>query len=207
LPVWHEVLIVGLTGGIASGKSTVSALFASQGVIVIDADEMGRELVKPGKPALPAIIARFGEDYLLSDGHLDRKRLQAHIFSHPEARRQLEQILHPMIRRNMQEQANRHRDQPYILFVIPLLVETGQHSMVDRVLLVDCHRHTQLQRLMQRDGLDNTRAAAIIASQASRHERLQWADDMICNDTEQDRQQLTARVLALHKRYLQLGSA
>jgi dephospho-CoA kinase len=198
-------LIIGLTGGVAAGKSSVSALFAGLGVPVIDADVLARQLVEPGTPGLAAVIDLFGAEFLTNEGQLDRIALRQHVFASPQRRRQLETLLHPRILAAMREQARQAPPAPYLLFVIPLLQETGQHDQVDRVLLVDCPLSEQRRRLIQRDGLDPALADALIASQASRKQRLQIADDILSNANAEDRQHLPHRIQQLHTRYAQLA--
>jgi dephospho-CoA kinase len=199
------LLIIGLTGGIASGKSTVSALFAGLGVPVIDADVSSRELVAPGQPALREIVARFGPEILLQDGSLNRTRLGQLIFADSGRRRQLEDLLHPLIRQDMLAKARRLQHHPYLLFVIPLLVETQQRDLLDRVLLVDCPGEVQLRRLMDRSGIGEEDARRMLLAQARREDRLPIADDLILNATDQDGSELPTRVEQLHQKYLRLA--
>lgn len=199
------MLIIGLTGGIASGKSTVSALFAGLGVPVIDADVCAREVVAPGSPALSQIVAQFGQEIQRPDGSLDRTQLGRLVFADRERRRQLENLLHPLIRQDMLAKARLLQHHPYLLFVIPLLAETGQRDLVHRVLVVDCPEETQLRRLMARDGIMADEAGRMLAAQARREQRLGIADDLILNATEQDRNGLAQRVAQLHRRYLRLA--
>lgn len=191
---------VGLTGGIASGKTTVSRLFQALGVPVIDSDEIARDVVAPGTPALAAIRARFGADVLQADGTLDRRALRQIVFGDPPARRDLEAITHPAIRAEM-ERRSRAAGGDYQLLAIPLLVEGGGgRDRVDRVLVVDCDEQTQLRRVMLRDGVDEAGARAVLAAQASRAQRLAAADDVIANDGDIAR--LRDQVEVLHRRYL-----
>jgi dephospho-CoA kinase len=179
-------LRIGLTGGIASGKSTVARLFAERGVPVIDLDQLAREVVAPGEPGLAAIVTAFGTDVLDRAGGLDRAALRAIVFGDPAARKRLEALLHPPIL----EAAVRHADAaggPYQVLVVPLLVESGLTSWVDRVLVVDCLPETQLKRLLARDRGDETLARAILATQATREERLAAADDVLSNEGPADR--------------------
>ena len=174
------MFIVGLTGGIASGKSTVAERFARHGVPVIDADALARQVVEPGQPALERLIETFGADILDSNGRLDRERLRRRVFTDPDQRRALDRIMHPAIGLAMQ-QALRAAQGPYVILMVPLLVETGQHRMVNRVLVVDVPEAVQIERLMARDGSDADQAAAILAAQASRAERLAAAHDIVNN--------------------------
>ena len=174
-------LHIGLTGGIASGKSTVARLFAERGVPVIDLDQVAREVVEPGQPALEEITQLFGPEVLDADGRLDRAALRARVFRDPAARRQLEALLHPLILDASVRQVAAAGG-PYQVIVAPLLVEFGLAGWVDRVLVVDCPAELQLERLMARDGSDEELARSILAAQASREERLAAADDVITND-------------------------
>lgn len=193
---------IALTGGIASGKSAVAALFEARGVPVIDSDAIAREIVAPGSPALEAIRRRFGERILQADGALDRRALREQVFADPAARRDLEAITHPAIRERMQAWSQTVAG-PYQIHMIPLLAEGGGRRDFDRVLVVDCPEDLQIQRVMQRDGVDANSARNILAAQASRAERLAIADDVIVNDG--DRGKLSHDVDALHQRYLQLS--
>lgn len=175
------MLKVGLTGGIASGKSVVSDLFERLGAPVIDTDRLARELVEPGRPALAEIAHRFGSDCLTAAGELDRRRLRARVFSDPRARRDLEAILHPRIRASVVTLLA-SLDAPYCIVVIPLLAENPDfRRLVDRVLVVDVAESTQLERVAARDGIDPNAAAAVLAAQAKRADRLAIADDIIEN--------------------------
>lgn len=196
-----KMLRIGLTGGIASGKSAVAALFAGHGVPVIDTDEIARDIVKPGMPALQRLVQVFGNDMLDTVKALDRRRLRAVVFSDPTLREQLEQMLHPPILEEM-ERRSATAGGPYQILVVPLLVETNARY-VDRVLVVDCPPELQLRRLMQRDSQTEAQAQAILAAQASREERLQRADDIITNDA--DLEALAVKVAKLHRNYLALA--
>ncbi len=173
-------LRIGLTGGIASGKSTVAQRFSELGVPVIDADEAARAAVAPGESGLAEIVRRFGAGVLAENGELDRRALRDLIFSDSGARRDLEAILHPLIRARM-ERAAASAAGPYIVMAIPLLIEGGSRDRVDRILAVDVDEAVQLQRVMARDGGSLEQARAILASQASRSARLAAADDVILN--------------------------
>jgi dephospho-CoA kinase len=197
-------LRIGLTGGIASGKSAVADAFARRGAAIVDTDVIAREVVEPGRPALAAVVAAFGAEVLGPDGRLDRRALRRTVFADPEQRRRLEAILHPAIRAEMQRQAAAAAG-PYVVIAIPLLVENGLQSQVDRVLVVDCPPEVQLARLLARDGETAEGARAILAAQATRDQRLAVADDVIVNDGSLA--DLEARVAALHRRYLELASA
>jgi len=191
---------VGLTGGIASGKTTVSRLFAALGVPVIDSDELAREVVAPGTAGLAALVARFGTGVLQADGGLDRRALRDQVFADPAARRDLEAITHPAIRAEM-DRRSASAGGPYQVLAIPLLVEGGAaRGRVDRVLVVDCPEALQVRRVMARDHSTEAQARAVLAAQASRAARLAVADDVIVNDG--DLAALRDRVEALHAGYL-----
>ena len=194
---------VGLTGGIGSGKSTVADLFADLGVPVIDTDVIARELTAPGNAALEAIHSDFGDAVLLPDGSLDRAVLRRMVFADADARHRLESILHPRIRQTV-EQERAGLNAPYILLVIPLLVETGGYrDLLDRVLVVDCPEELQITRVIARNGLTRDEVLAILATQASRSERLAIADDVIVNTLA--REALRTEVVTLNQRYLMLS--
>jgi dephospho-CoA kinase len=193
---------VALTGGIASGKSTVADLFADLGVPVIDTDLIARQVVAPGQPALEEFVARFGPGVLDAEGGLDRRRMRERIFSDPEARRGLEAILHPAIRAEMERQSAAAGG-AYQLLVIPLLAEGGRRDHVDRVLLVDVPEELQLERLAGRDRVTAEQARASLEAQATRAQRLEIADDVISNTGPVD--ELRSRVAALHSKYLALA--
>ena len=190
---------VALTGGIASGKSSAATEFARLGVPVIDTDEIARSVVEPGRPALDAIVKRFGKNVLDETGQLDRKQLRQRIFADSAEKQALETILHPAIRA---EQLRRSATAGghYQLHVIPLLAETGTQDRYDRVLLVDCSPETQLQRLITRDGISHELATQMIAAQATREQRRVIADDVINNDG--DPAHLAYEVARLHRHYL-----
>ena len=194
---------VALTGGIASGKSTVADLFAARGVPVIDTDVIAREVVEPGQPALADVVAAFGPGVLGADGRLDRRRLRKIIFADAGARRRLEAILHPAIRAEMERQS-RAAGGAYQLLVIPLLTEGGRRDHVDRVLLVDVPEELQVQRLMMRDGVSHEQAQASLNAQATRAQRLALADDVIRNTGRVDG--LREQVAELHGKYLRLAA-
>jgi dephospho-CoA kinase len=190
---------VALTGGIASGKTSVANLFAARGVPVIDTDVIARQVVEPGEPALAAVVEAFGDQILGEDGRLDRARMREHVFADAAARRRLESILHPAIRAEMERQS-RAAGGPYQLLVIPLLVESGRRDHVDRVLVVDVPEVTQVERLMRRDASTREQAEAALRAQATRDARLAFADDVIENTG--DLAALEAQVAALHRDYL-----
>ena len=193
--------IVGLTGGVASGKSEVTRRFQALGVAVVDADLAAREVVEPGQPALARIAEHFGAGMLLADGSLDRRQLRERVFADAQARRDLEAITHPAIRARVKAQAQAAPG-PYAVVAVPLLAEAGRaaYPWMARVLVVDAPESLQHDRLMRRDGVDEALAARMIAAQASRTVRLAIADDVILNDG--DPAHLDTAVAALHARYL-----
>lgn len=194
---------VGLTGGIASGKSTVARLFADSGIPVIDTDVIARDLVQPGMPALEEIRARFGNTVLSTAGNLDRSAMRKIIFESDEARRELEAILHPRIGAETLRQADLANG-PYQLIVVPLLVNSPLRQYLDRVLVVDCSEVEQLKRLMLRDEETAAQARRILAAQSSREERLAIADDVVRNDASL--QQLADDVKVLDLKYRRLAA-
>lgn len=197
-----RILRVGLTGGIASGKSTAAKFFGALGVPILDSDQLAREVVEPGQPSLERLVERFGTSILTADGHLDRPALRDIVFSDPRARADLEALTHPAIGAAM-EARSAAAGGPYQVLVIPLLVEKNLKSHVDRVLVIDCEEALQLKRLRDRDGSPPAQAQAILAAQASRAARLKVADDVIRND--QDLSAVQRQVVALHERYLLLA--
>jgi len=196
-------LRIGLTGGIASGKSTVSELFGALGVPIIDADQVARELVAPGEPLLATVFERFGTQLRRADGSLDRAALREQVFEDAAKRRQLEALLHPAIRARSQQLATLSGG-PYQIHVVPLLVETQTASDYDRVLVVDCPEELQLSRLQARYGCEAQQARAMLAAQSSRATRVAAADDIILNDAEPEA--LGPKVIGLHQRYLALAA-
>lgn len=194
---------VGLTGGIASGKTTVASLFAALGVPIIDADVVSREVMAPGTPLLHRLAERFGEKYLRPDGTLDRHALRDVVFADPGARADLEALTHPAIFEAMETHAAAARG-PYLILAIPLLVEKGRDGRVDRVLVVDCDEAVQVRRLQARDGATIEQARAMLAAQAPRAARLEAADDVITNDG--DLRALRDQVERCHLRYLELAA-
>lgn len=195
--------IVALTGGIGSGKSTVSDAFARLGVPVVDADVIARQVVEPGTEALERIRAHFGPLAFLTDGSLNRKRLREVIFAQPEEKSWLNALLHPLIQKETRRQLAAVTA-PYALWVVPLLIENGLCDRANRVLVVDVSEDVQLQRLLARDGGGRQQAEQILASQASRTQRLACADDVILNDDSPEA--LGPQVERLHRRYLTLAN-
>ncbi|MGR0305502.1 dephospho-CoA kinase [Acinetobacter beijerinckii] len=192
--------ILGITGGIGSGKSAATQWFESQGITVIDADIVAREVVEPKQPALEKIQQTFGDWVLLEDGGLNRRALREHIFQFPEARQALEKITHPAIRQSIIQQL-KQAESPYVILVSPLLFETNQHELTHHTLLIDAEEQTQLQRASQRDGQTEQQIRSIIAAQMPRAQKLQLANDVVLNDglLEHLHQQLKP----LHLKYLQ----
>lgn len=195
---------IGLTGGIASGKSTVANMFAALGVPVIDTDVIAREIVAPGQPALEEIVAAFGADLLGPDGSLDRRALRARVFADPADRHRLEGILHPRIRNRTLELAAAAGG-PYQVIVVPLLVESGFDRQVDEVVVVDCPEAEQVHRLTTRDGETAQQASRMLAAQVGRAARIAAADTVI--DNSGDLRATRAQVQALHQRYLRQACA
>ena len=195
-------LIVGLTGGIGSGKSAASQWFETQGINVVDADIVAREIVEKGQPALAQIQSAFGDWVILESGELNRKALREHIFQHPSARQQLEDITHPAIRQSIivqLEQAN----SPYVILVSPLLFETNQHLLTQRTLLIDASIELQIQRASQRDGQSVEQIENIIQAQMPRDRKLDLADDIAVNDGHLEH--LYTQLQKLHLHYLELS--
>ncbi|MEX2148919.1 MAG: dephospho-CoA kinase [Steroidobacteraceae bacterium] len=196
------MLRIGLTGGVASGKTTVANLFADASAVVLDTDAIAREVVEPGEPAFIALVEALSDDILGTDGRLDRALLRQRLFGDEALRRRVESILHPAILAELGQQSAQAGG-PYQLLVIPLLVESDLTGMVDRVLVVDCPVERQIERLMQRDGETRQGAGAMLAAQVSRKTRLAVADDVIVNDgTIAD---LAARVADLDRKYRDLA--
>lgn len=196
------MFVVGITGGIGSGKTAATDRFAALGIAIVDADIASRIVVEPGSPALQKIAEHFGAQILLSDGSLDRAALRKTIFAEPAEKVWLEQLLHPLIGAEIQRQL-RNAQSPYVIFVSPLMTESSQHELCDRILVIDAPEEMQLQRTIQRDNNDAAQVQRIIASQTSRQNRLRYADDIIENTGSLE--SLTQHVKTLHERYLQLA--
>lgn len=196
-------LRVGLTGGIASGKSAVARYFARHGIPVIDTDAIAREIVAPGSDVLAELIGEIGHSFLTPSGELDRPGLRKAAFSDSALRNRIESVLHPHILTEL-ETRSVAAGGDYQLLVIPLLSETGMDTAVDRVLVVDCPLEYQLRRLKDRDSMDESQARRIIAAQATRRERLRIADDVLVNDGSLGK--LGSAVARLHARYLELAA-
>lgn len=194
---------LGLTGGIGSGKTTVANMFADLGASLIDTDLIAHQLTAPGGVAMPLIKKEFGAEFILDSGAMDRSKMREHIFAHPEQKKRLEQILHPLIRAETEDAAKK-ADGDYPIFVVPLLVESGSWvQRVSRVLVIDCSEATQLLRVMSRNGMTQQQVLAIMQAQASREQRLQAADDVIVN--EGDLSPIREQVRLLHEKYLKLA--
>lgn len=194
--------VVGLTGGIGSGKSTVADLFVEAGAGLVDTDAIARELTLADGLAMPALTAEFGSTILASDGALDRAAMRQLAFADPSARSRLEGILHPLIRRISAERCQA-ATQPYVILAVPLLVEAGNcRERCDRIVVVDCPESLQIERVMARSGLSADEVKAIMAAQATRQERLAAADDVVVNDA--DRTKIIEQVKACHSNYLAL---
>ena len=191
---------VGLTGGIASGKTTVSQLFEDLGVPVIDTDVISRKLLEPGEAAFNEVLSHFGDDILQPNGSIDRSRLRKLVFSDVNQKVWLERMLHPLIYKRSQDAMAEHSDAHYLLLVVPLLFESAFQPLVDRILVVDCPRQQQIQRLIKRDGIDEKLARKMLAQQLDNAERVARADDII--DNRDESAELAPQVLALHQSYL-----
>jgi dephospho-CoA kinase len=197
-----HTLVVGLTGGIGSGKTTVAEGFSALGVPVIDADQLARELVEPGQPALDEIIEIFGKESVAPDGQLERSYIRQQIYTNVGLKLRLEAILHPKIRQRIRTLLS-NIEEPYCIVVIPLLLETQQNDLVNRILVVDAPEKEQRQRVAARDSLSDNTIMAIMQSQADRSTRLAAADDVIVND--RNVASLTDRIQELHQHYMEIA--
>ena len=191
---------IGLTGGVASGKTTVSDCFKKLGVQVIDADVISHEVTEPSGSAFQKILSEFGSEILDEKGLINRKKMRAIIFNDPSQKKILEKIIHPKVRDEIFQRINKSVDH-YLIVSVPLLVETGMHQIMDRNLLVDCSEDTQIERLMHRDKITLNEARAILKNQASRSDRKKIADDLIVNENNVTLIELENEVLELHKYY------
>jgi dephospho-CoA kinase len=198
------MLAIGLTGGIGSGKSEVARMFNQLGVPVIDADVIAHQLVQPGTEALSEIIAAFGETILTSEGTLDRAKLAGIVFNKPEMKQQLEAIIHPRVRKQIKAYKDAHKNEPYILVVIPLLLESGQQDLVDRILVVNAAEPVRIQRVQTRDGRSKEQIRSIIRNQADDAQRYAAADDNIENSGSLG--DLIISVNKLHQKYISLAA-
>ncbi|MBK8894564.1 MAG: dephospho-CoA kinase [Propionivibrio sp.] len=195
--------VVGLTGGIGSGKSTVAECFSSLGVAVVDTDVIAHALTVAQGAAMPDIQAAFGESVLLADGGLDRAAMRRLVFSDPSAKSRLEAIIHPLIRHESELRCRLVTGVPYVMLVVPLLIESAAYRQrVNRILVVDCDEDLQISRVMARSGLSDKEVRSIIATQARAEQRLAAADDVVFNTA--DREYIREQVIALHRRYLDL---
>lgn len=197
------MLKIGLTGGIGSGKTTVCQLFASYGVPIIDADDIAHELVKPGMPALQAIEAAFGAEYIQADGWLNRSKVRDVIFTDDSAKQRLEAILHPLVYSTIQAKLSQLQA-PYCIICVPLLFETNMAHIADRILVVDCPVTQQVERVKKRANMAVEKIQAIIDSQISREMRIAKADDLINNAAQET--DLVSQVSALHDLFISLST-
>ena len=199
--------VVGVTGGIGSGKSTVAAMFVARGIVEVDTDRIAHRLTAPGGAAMPAITSAFGPEFLTPEGALDRAAMRVRAFADPDARRQLEAILHPLIR-GVADAECAAAASPYVLLVVPLMAETwtngGYRQRCRRILVVDCSEDLQVRRVMERSGMDEAAARRVLAAQARRAARLAIADDVISSDGS--REALGSDVDRLHRNYLALAA-
>ena len=196
-------LKIGLTGGVASGKTTVSDFFKGLGISVIDADVISHEVTQPDGSAFEEIISSFGSNILDKNGLIDRKKMRAIIFDDVSKKEMLERIIHPKVREEMFNLASQSNDH-YLIVSVPLLVETGMNEMMDRTLVVDCSEETQIERLMHRDRITLGEAKSILRNQTNRSTRLKTADDLIVNEKNVTLNELEKEVLELNKRYSKL---
>jgi len=197
------MLVIGLTGGVASGKTTISNLFSRLGVPVVDTDIVSRELLEKGQPGYIKVIQKLGRDILLEDGNIDRRKLRQAVFSEPALKTWLEKMLHPLIYQSAQQQLEKQTDSKYSILVVPLLFETNFDSLVDRTLVVDCSRDTQFKRLVERDNIDDALAIKMLDQQWSNDQRLSKANDIIHNDRDEN---LVLQVKNLHEHYLTIST-
>ena len=195
---------VGLTGGIASGKTTISNLFAELGVPVVDSDVISRKLLEPGELAFDQVCAHFGDRIIKPDGEIDRSRLRAIVFNHRDEKSWLETMLHPLIFQRSHDAIVAHSAAKYVLVVIPLLFETNFQSLVDRILVVDCPAEQQIERLIKRDQIDEALARKMLSQQLTNDERIARAHDII--DNRSINADLESQVQSLHQLYLQMST-
>ncbi len=196
-------LKIGLTGGVASGKTTVSDFFKGLGISVIDADVISHEVTQPDGSAFEEIISSFGSNILDENGLIDRKKMRAIIFDDASKKEMLERIIHPKVREEMFDSVSQSNDH-YLIVSVPLLVETGMNQMMDRTLVVDCSEETQIERLIHRDKITLDEAKSILRNQTSRSNRLKAADDLIVNEKNVTLNELEKEVLELNERYSKL---
>ena len=196
-------LKIGLTGGVASGKTTVSDFFKGLGISVIDADVISHEVTQPDGSAFEEIISSFGSNILDENGLIDRKKMRSIIFDDASKKEMLERIIHPKVREEMFDSMSKSNDH-YLIVSVPLLVETGMNQMMDRTLVVDCSEETQIERLIHRDKITLDEAKSILRNQTSRSNRLKAADDLIVNEKNVTLNELEKEVLELNERYSKL---
>lgn len=197
--------LVGLTGGIGSGKSTVADMFAALGARVVDTDLISRQLTQASGAAIPAIRAAFGTEFIDADGVLNRNKMRELVFGNPDEKRRLESILHPLIYERTRQLANTATDAPYTLVVVPLLFESGRYTdWLHRVIAVDCSEETQISRTMLRSHMDEAAVRAIMATQFSRAQKLVLADEIITNDGTLD--DLKTQIIGMHRRLSALAA-
>lgn len=203
----HQRIFIGLTGGIGSGKSTVSQLLATKGIAIVDADKISRELTQANGLAIPAIRQVFGAQVITMDNALDRAVMRGIVFSQPEAKKSLEQIIHPLIREQMIAQALAAEDSSYVVFDIPLLIESIERydPWLTRICVVDCEEETQITRVQARNGLSREEVLHILKNQATREQRKQYADDVIDNGNMINLKMLAKQVNELHQKWLTLS--
>jgi dephospho-CoA kinase len=197
------MLKIGLTGGIASGKTRISNLFSQLKTPIIDTDIISREILEPSQPGYLAILNHFGNSIILDDEKIDRRKLRQIVFNDRTEKQWLESVLHPIIFKRAQQLIGRHNKSNFVIVVIPLLFETNFNQLVDRVLVVDCDVNTQIERLLLRDKIDAALAQKMIDQQWSNQNRINHADDIICNNNGDD---LDNQVMALHQKYLTLSN-
>jgi len=197
------MFVIGLTGGVASGKTTISNLFSGLGVPIVDTDIVSRELLEKGQPGYLKVIQKLGHNIMLEDGTIDRRKLRQSVFSEPALKTWLEKTLHPLIYQSAQQQLEIQAGSRYSVLVVPLLFETNFDSLVDRTLVVDCSRDTQFKRLVERDNIDETLALKMLDQQWSNDQRLSKADDIIHNDQNEN---LSLQINTLHERYLTIST-
>jgi dephospho-CoA kinase len=197
------MLKIGLTGGIASGKTRISNLFSQLKTPIIDTDIISREILEPSQPGYLAILNHFGNSIILDDEKIDRRKLRQLVFNNRTEKQWLESVLHPIIFKRAQQLIGRHNKAKFVIVVIPLLFETDFNELVDRVLVVDCDANTQIERLLLRDKIDVALAQKMIDQQWSNQNRINHADDIICNNNGDD---LDDQVMALHQKYLTLSN-
>jgi len=197
------MLKIGLTGGIASGKTRISNLFSQFKTPIIDTDIISREILEPSQPGYLAILNHFGNSIILDDEKIDRRKLRQLVFNNRTEKQWLESVLHPIIFKRAQQLIGQHNEAKFVIVVIPLLFETDFNELVDRVLVVDCDANIQIERLLIRDKIDVALAQKMIDQQWSNQNRINHADDIICNNNGDD---LDDQVMALHQKYLALSN-